>query len=287
MRRKSCVILVLMALLSISLSAQSDTIPTSYTYKSLDGVDLKLQIFSPEKFDSLQSYPVIVFFFGGGWKTGTPKQLEPQAKYFASRGIVAVLADYRTESKNGVKPDECVKDAKAAIRFIRKNAAMLNIDPDKIIASGGSAGGHLAAATAVCKGFNHSDDDLSVSERPNALVLFNPVVDNSEHGYGYERIAEFFPAISPLHNIMEGAPPTLFMLGSKDKLIRVSVAEEYKKKMEKAGSRCDIKIYEGEGHGFFNYKKDNPEMFYRTLYDADFFLESLGYLKGEPTTCTY
>ncbi|GAB6009946.1 alpha/beta hydrolase [Dysgonomonas reticulitermitis] len=276
-------ILFVLVLFSNAFSAQNNIEVVEYTYKKNDEVNLKLQVFNPENLNSENSYPAIIFFFGGGWQTGTPQQFEPQAQYFASRDIVSILADYRTESKNGVSPDECVKDAKAAIRYIRKNAAELNIDPDRIIASGGSAGGHLAAATALCKGFNHSDDDLSISEHPNALVLFNPVVDNSEEGYGYERVSEFFPAISPLHNIAEGVPPSLILLGSKDKLVPVRVAEEYKKRMEDVGSRCDVIIYEGEGHGFFNYKKEKSEMYIRTLYDADIFLESLGYLKGEPT----
>jgi len=282
--RKKPGLLSLCILLSLSFFAQDNKEPISYIYKNVENTDLKLQVFNPEYFISRDSFPVIVFFFGGGWQTGTPQQFEPQAKYFAKRGLVTILADYRTESKYGVKPNECVKDAKAAIRYIRKNAVKLKIDPDKIIASGGSAGGHLAAATALCKGFNHTDDDLSVDTRPNALVLFNPVIDNSKQGYGYERLAEFFPAISPLHNIKKSAPPTLLMLGSKDKLIPVSTAKEYEKRMKDIGSRCDVIIYEGEGHGFFNYKKDKPEMYKQTLYDTDIFLISLGYLKGETDT---
>lgn len=276
-------ILFILILFFNGLSAQNRAGRTEYTYKKTDGVELKLQVFNPENFDSGNSYPVIIFFFGGGWQIGTPLQFRPQAQYFANRGIISILADYRTESINGVKPDECVKDAKSAIRYIRKNASELSIDPDKIVACGGSAGGHLAAATALCKGFNHPDDDLSVSERPDALILFNPVVDNSRNGYGYERVEEFFPAISPLHNIVESAPPTLILLGSEDKLVPVSVAQQYKRSMEDVGSPCYVIIYEGQGHGFFNYKKEKTEMYYRTLYDADIFLETLGYLKGKPT----
>jgi acetyl esterase/lipase len=282
--RKKIWILFALIQLPIGLFAQISNDSLLYTYKNIDRVDLKLQIFNPDNFNPQDSFPVIVFFFGGGWQNGTPQQFVHQAKYFSSRGMVAVLADYRTESKSGVKPDGCVKDAKAVIRYIRKNAEKLGIAPNKIIASGGSAGGHLAAAIALCKEFNHADDDLSIDERPNALVLFNPVIDNSKDGYGYERVSEFFPAISPLHNIARGAPPTLILLGSKDELVPVKVVKEYKKRMEEVGSRCDIILYEGQHHGFFNYKKDHLEMYYRTLYDTDVFLESLGYLKGKPTT---
>ncbi|MDR2057884.1 MAG: alpha/beta hydrolase [Dysgonamonadaceae bacterium] len=273
--------------LLIGFSAQINGAPTLYTYKNIDGIDLKLQVFNPEKINPQDSCPAVLFFFGGGWQSGTPQQFVHQAKYFASRGIVAILVDYRIESKDGVKPNECVKDAKAAIRYVRKNAMKLGVDPNKIIASGGSAGGHLAAATALCKEFDHADDDLSIDGKPNALVLFNPVIDNSKEGYGYERVAEFFPAISPLHNITKGAPPTLFLLGSKDNIVSVSTAQKFEQKMKDTGSYCKVIIYEGESHGFFNYKKDNPHNYCRTLYDADVFLESLGYLKGKPTIYSY
>jgi len=81
--------------------------------------------------------------------------------------MIAITADYRVKSRHGVQVVECVKDAKAAIAWVRENAQRLGIDPDKIAASGGSAGGHLAACTGTISGFG-SD------ERPNAMILFNP-----------------------------------------------------------------------------------------------------------------
>ena len=68
-----------------------------------------------------------------------------------------------------------VKDGKSAVRWIRANAARLGIDPDRLAAGGGSAGGHVAAATATTQGIEEEGEDTSVSSRPCALVLFNPV----------------------------------------------------------------------------------------------------------------
>ena len=177
-------------------------------------------------------------------------------------------------------PFESVKDAKSAIRYIRKNASKFNIDPDKIIGSGGSAGGHLAAATALVDTYYESTDDLSVSCIPNALVLFNPVVDNGPGGYGFERIGESYKEFSPLHNIREGAPPTILFLGTNDNLIPVETAEYYKIVMEKVSSRCELHLYQGEGHGFFNYNKF--ENYKNTVAKTDDFLQSLGYLSNQP-----
>jgi acetyl esterase len=249
-------------------------------YKKVDSTDLFLEVYYPEEIQVSKNYPAMVFFFGGGWVNGDKAQFLNHAKYFAQRGIVCFLVDYRTKNGNNTSPFESVKDTKSAIRFIRKNAADFNIDPDKIIAAGGSAGGHLAAATALIEEYNEDSDDLSVSAVPNALVLFNPVIDNGPGGYGYERIGDAYKSFSPLHNIKSGAPPTLILLGTNDALVPVVTAQYYQQVMEKVGSRCELRLYEGAEHGFFNYS--NFEYYKMTVIETDLFLTSLGYLKAEP-----
>jgi acetyl esterase/lipase len=194
--------------------------------------------------------------------------------------MVCFLPDYRVSKRHNTTPFESLKDAKSAIRYLRQNAEKFNIDPDRVVAAGGSAGGHLAAATALTEGFDEDSDPVETSCIPNALILFNPVIDNGPGGYGFERIGDRYKDFSPLHNIQKGAPPTLFFLGSEDALIPLETAFYYKKVMEKVGSRCDLKIYEGAGHGFFNLR--NPENHKSTLLESDLFLISLGYLTGKP-----
>jgi acetyl esterase len=254
------------------------------TYKQVDNISLEMEIFLPENAAANSPYPCIVFYFGGGWNGGTVTQFEPHAEYFASRGMVCFLVDYRVKTRQGTTPFESLMDAKSAIRFIRAHADEFHVDQEKIVASGGSAGGHLAAATALIEDFSELNDDLAVSCVPNALILFNPVIDNGPGGYGYERIGSKYKDFSPLHNIDSWAPPTIFFLGTEDNLIPVETAEYYKTVMEKFGSRCDLHIYEGQKHGFFNFK--NPEYFHKTVLEADKFLISLGFLIGEPTIKT-
>lgn len=249
-------------------------------YKQIDTTKLFLEVHYPENFNKTNNYSSMIFFFGGGWKGGNRSQFLKHAEYFAQRGMVCFLADYRTESKNHTTPFESLMDAKSAIRFIRKNASKYAIDTTKIIASGGSAGGHLASATASIIDFNDPEDELSISCIPNALVLFNPVIDNGPGGYGFERIDEAYKQFSPLHNIRNGAPPTLFLLGTSDALIPVETAAYYKIIMEKVGSQCDLKLYKGQSHGFFNY--GNIKFYKKTVRETDLFLQSLGYLSKEP-----
>ncbi len=267
---------------STSLFAQSDQQEVKQlVYKKVDGVSLTMDIYYPSSIEEGKKYPAMIFFFGGGWTGGSTAQFEPHAKYFSERGLICILADYRVRSRQKTSPFESLKDAKSAIRYIRGNAAELKIDPNQIIASGGSAGGHLAAATAIITKYDEPNEDLSISSKPQALVLFNPVIDNGPGGYGFERIGEAYKDFSPLHNIQKGAPPTILFLGTEDPLIPVETAQYYKTVLERVGSKCDVHLYEGQKHGFFNLK--NIEYYNKTVIEADKFLTSLGYLKGEPT----
>lgn len=252
-------------------------------YKTIGNVELDLHIFNPPGHKPTDKTPAIVLFYGGGWKGANMTQFYQQSKYLASRGMVAICPRYRTESKYKTTPKECVKDSKSAIRWIRTHAAELGINPNMLAAGGGSAGGHVAAATATLKGFNEEGEDTSVSCIPNALVLFNPVFDNSQEGYGHDRVKEYWKEFSPLHNIDKNAPPTIIFLGTRDKHLSVERAELYKKRMQDLGLRCDLHIYEGQKHGFFNLHKGGEEYFLETVIEADKFLTELGYLTGKPT----
>lgn len=279
-------IVLVFVLIHLNVNSQPSTGFRAYIYKQIDTIALKLYVKNPDNFNQKKYHPAIVFFFGGGWSSGKISQFKPQAEYFASRGMITVLADYRVKSRHLTTPFEAVADAKSVIRYLRQNFEILFIDTSKIVASGGSAGGHLAAAVATVSGLNDTSDNLKISSKPNALVLFNPVFDNGPTGYGFEQIEERYPEISPLHNIHKGVPPTIVFLGTKDDLIPVATAKLYKQKMEEAGNRCDLFLYDGQKHGFFNYREDSKDgnrYFTETVYQTDVFLESIGFLKGKPT----
>lgn len=275
MIRKLIVFAFLFELSFYSFAQEAITPRESVIYKKIDSISLKMEILHPAVMEKNKQYPCIVFFFGGGWKTGVIGQFRNRADHYARNGMVCFLVDYRVSSRQGTTPFESLKDAKSAIRFIRKNADQFQINTDSIVASGGSAGGHLAAAAALIDGYNESTDDLSISAKPNTLVLYNPVIDNGPGGYGFERIGDEYKNFSPLHNIQKGAPPTIIFLGTKDNLIPVEAVQYYKTVMEKVGSRCDLALYEGEGHGFFGRGK-NLE---KTVAETDNFLRSLHYIQ--------
>ena len=249
-------------------------------YKRVEERELKLFIEKPASWKAADQRPAIVFFFGGGWVSGTPEQFLKQSEYLAARGMVGIRVEYQTIRKGEKGPPLiCCADAKSAMRYVRAHAKELGIDPKRIAASGGSAGGHLAAFTALVDGLDDSKDDLKVSCRPDALVLFNPVFNNGPGQWGHERVGERFMEFSPAHHITKGAPPAIVFLGDQDKLIPVSVLREFESGMKKAGARCDAHVYPMAGHGFFN----RDPHFTRTLIEADKFLASLGWIQGPPT----
>ena len=282
---RSLFILILLASLThISLGAP--TVPlkiegsTTVAYKTIGDIKLFIYIFNPKDHQKSDKQPAAVFFFGG-WNGGVPTQFQHHCRYLASRGMVAMVADYRVKSRQGTTPKECVMDGKSAVRWIRSNAANLGVDPQRIAAGGGSAGGHVAAAAGTVVGMEQPGEDVSVSSRPNALMLFNPVYDNSPNGYGHSRVKDVYPQISPMHNIKKDTPPTIVFLGTRDSLIPVATANEYKKRMEAVGSRCDLHLYEGQPHGFFNYNKQ--KYYLDTVEKMDAFLVSLNYVKAKPS----
>ena len=116
------------------------------------------------------------------------------------------------------------------------------------------------------------------------LVLFNPVLDFGSTGDVeiYKILGEKYYQTSPAHNVKPGMPPTLILHGSKDIYNSPETIMAYKKLMEDSGNRCDVVIYDGQEHGFFNYGR-SIKYYKETVLEMDRFLISLGYIKGEPT----
>jgi acetyl esterase len=251
-------------------------------YKTIGDVKLNLYIFEPEGHKASDKSAAIVFFFGGGWMNGSPVQFEHHSRYLASRGMVAISADYRVNSRNKVQVPDCIRDAKSAIRYVRQNAARLGIDPNRIAAGGGSAGGHLAAAAGVMTTFEEPGEDLKVSSRPNAIVMFNPALVIPEMATAQMKGIDP-KTVSPVEFVAKGDPPSIIFHGKADTTVPYSTAEMFTSKMIAAGNRCDLVGFEGEKHGFFNYGRGDNKNYLATLRKTDEFLVSLGFLKGAPT----
>ena len=285
--------------------------PRELIYKTVDGQKLKLYVFDPPGHDPTERRPAILFIHGGGWGSGVPSFFFPHARYYASRGAVALSVQYRLSGKDGATIFDGLVDCKSAVRYIRKNAGALGVDRDRIAAVGDSAGGHLAAALGILEGFDDPQDDLSIDPKPNAMLLYNPVLDlvslnwtHSQPGIRtpdkgknsketFERLLSYGATpeerarlLSPIHHITAGQPPALPVHGTEDQVVPLEQITRFAWQYEKAGNRIDLSTLDGIGHAFVlvNYTAAD-EVVVDAIRTGDRFLGSLGYLEGKPTLC--
>jgi acetyl esterase len=249
-------------------------------YKTTPQGDLKAHIYFPPNWSAKDRRPAIVLWVGGAFRSGTVTEFLSKAEYFGSRGMVAICAEYRGRLLHNVLLDSCAEDARSSMRWIKSHAAELGIAPDKVVACGGSAGGTLSFLVSREKGPDAGTDDLTVTPRPSALVLFNPAVGKrvlDVIGWGGPAQAGVNAQVLALDTPQHNEPPMIMFYGTKDNFL--PVAREYHRKAQAMGHRCEIWIADKMGHAFFNFQPWHDA----TLYLADKFLVSLGYLEGPPT----
>lgn len=284
-------VLVPMLLVPLLALAQSSSVPpqpmsldgaTAHVYKSIGGSELRLHVFTPDSPSGSVQRPAIVFFFGGGWKEGPVNHFVPQAKHLAERGMVAIVADYRVFGRYGTSPFEAMADAKSAVRWVRAHSTELGIDPERIVAAGGSSGGHIALSAAVFDRFDEATEDENVSSKPNALVLFNPVVDTTRttNALLKERFGERGREGSPLHHL-DSLPPTIILHGKADAVVPYADVRRFCSEAKSRGNDCLLVGYDDAPHGFFTPGPAEGKWYRETLLEADRFLTRLGYLSAQ------
>ncbi len=258
--------------LSEETASQFPDASATEVYKTFSGgLQLRMFIWNPPNFNPGDKRPAIVFFHGGGFVGGSAAQFHQHCRYFASRGMVAATAEYRLD----INERACVMDAKHAIRFMRKNAARLGVNPNRIVSSGGSAGGFMTMDLGTVQNLDDYDDapeNTDVSYTPNALVGFNPAIMGPETG------RSSIKDILPYNHIHEGMPPSIMMYGVQDNFL--VGATDFQRAAEAKGNRCEVLSWEHAGHGFFNLGGSGNRFFAETVDSADRFLVSLDYLNG-------
>jgi acetyl esterase/lipase len=243
-------------------------------YKTLGGRSLMLHVFEPGQHRATDKRPVYLTFHGGGWAGRDPRYFYPFAKHFADRGMVGISVQYRLFNPGqGITVFDCVKDARSAMRYVRTHANDLGIDPTRIVATGGSAGAHLAVGTALFTGIDEADEDRSVSCLPNLLILYYPVIDTSENGYGRAKIGERWRELSPVDHVRPGLPPTLILHGTADTVTPFAGALRFQALMQKACNTCELIAFKGGAHGYF---LRDLEWFNEAMAQTEAFLRNNG-----------
>jgi acetyl esterase len=266
------VVLVLLCGMSGAVAA---VVPDAmWTYKQVDGKELQLSVFLPENYEDVSGpFPVFVVYHGGSWRQGSPDMHYPDCSYWARRGMIAVSVDYRLKDRDKVEvPLECVKDAKSAVRYLRNNAIELKVDPNRMVIAGGSAGGQMAAATALISNpeTNADGEDSTASCVPNAVILYNPYW-----------VTGCSPDLMPPNFITEGLPPFITFLGGQDPAIKVEGILAFHSALKAKGNISEFYVGKAGKHGFCNGGNKMNPFFYWSLELQDRFLVKHGILSGE------
>lgn len=247
--------------------------------------ELHLDLYAPKA--GKGPFPAVVFIHGGGWESGDKYRFRRQAALVAEKGFVTACIEYRLSGE--AKFPAAVYDSKAAVRWMRANAARYRINPDKIGAAGGSAGGHLVTFLGVTPDrpeFEGNGGNAGVSSRVQAVVALYPVVDfvsfgkrlgkeqNSMSkflGATYAEKPELWAKASPVTYLSKDSAPTLFMHGTEDQ-IPIQHSIDMMNHLKAAGVLSEIFVAKGAGHGFAN----GPQWFEPSVRRMEeFFIKTL------------
>lgn len=250
------VVLPLLLLVAVKKTHLLDTRPDQkIVYKVIGNQELTLHFFEAKNIDKNSPAPAILFFHGGGWLYGTPEAFYPQCQFLSEQGYSCFSAQYRLGTDNQPDIRGAVEDARSALHYLIDHAGDLHIDRQNIVAGGGSSGGHLAAALGSALVLTPADEFPRAEQRPTALVLYNPILDFSPGTLSHSLAPDDWQDISPIHHIDNAMPPALILLGSQDPEVPVATVEAYRDAVQNAGGHCEIALYEGQGHGFFNQQE--------------------------------
>lgn len=229
----------------------------TFFYRETGATPMRLFVVKPAGWKADDHRAALMFFFGGGWTTGTPANALTWARFAAKLGMVGIAPDYRTKGRNDTSPLASVADGRAALHWVEEHAGELGLDPARIVVGGNSAGGHVALWTAITDAPPGSDAAESPRLKPAALILFSTVSDTSIlKGYTPQRFGEHTMALSPLHQLDAKMPPLLAFHGDADKTVPLAQAIALRDKLIATGNSCELHIVPGGGHNFGN---DVPE----------------------------
>ncbi len=211
-------------------------------------------------------YPAVLAIHGGGFRAGKRTGYHPLCIKLAQRGYTCAAMSYRLAPRHQFPAP--VEDSKAAVRFLRANAAKYAIDPARIGVTGGSAGGHLAlmvGLTGPLKVFEGTGPNLDQSSAVQVVVnMYGPTDFTQSYGKSVDA-AEVLPLFlggdlqhnrqdhiisSPLYYVTPLAPPTLSVHGTKDNYVAYEHSVWLTSKLLSAGVDAELETISGAGHGF-------------------------------------
>jgi acetyl esterase/lipase len=243
----------------------------------------RLDLYLPETANG--HLPLIVWIHGGGWQGGSKENCP--AVGFVKKGYVVASVNYRL-SQHAIFPAQ-IEDCKAAIRWLRANAAKYHIDAEHVGVWGGSAGGHLVAllgTTGAVKELEGPGGNSDQSSRvqcvvdwfgPTDFVSWDPDFNTAVYkmitnllGVSAQENKEKARKASPLNYVGKDSAPFLIVHGDQDKLVPLGQSEVFAQALKKAGVEAELDVIPDAGHGGKAFS--SPE---RLQHIVDFFAKHL------------
>lgn len=240
---------------------------------------LKAWVFSPPGWAATDLRPTMLFFHGSLWDKGLVSQFAPQALYFAERGMVTILFEYRLPGADGVDGMEALEDVAAAHRWVCEYSRDLGIDPGRVVMAGASAGAWMAAVRSL--GLAALKPESREQSPPIAMVLFEPIceVAGKFPWSGRFKDPKAVRKLIPRKMLSKAAPPALLFHGSADPIVPFEPTAKLAKTWTSKVPAARFIPYEGAGHGFYNFNVD-MRLYENTLNATDDFLVGLGLLEA-------
>jgi acetyl esterase/lipase len=268
-------------------SVRTAPLGETFVFRKIDAIELRLHVVRPDGWRAADRRACLIAFFGGGWSSGTPERSIKWARWAAEHGLVGIAPDYRTRERFGSVPEDCVSDGRAALRWVQEHAAGLGIDPGKIIVQGTSAGGHVAAWTAIPSP-GPGEDDPSPETGPAAMILVCPVTDTKEGGYGgpkrFGGSPERARASSVTDQMSSNMPPAIVFHATGDETVPYANSTVFRDQMTAHGNGCELITFEGLGHSYFaasRFGEAGAAADKKTYAEAAGFLTRLGLMEED------
>lgn len=253
------------------------TVERDIEYANINGYSLKLDMYYPKS--AKTAVPAVIYVHGGGWTSGDKAGMRKEdLSALLDRGYLVASINYRLAPQ--YKFPAQIEDVKQAVRFLRANASRFGLDPTRIGAWGGSAGGHLVALLGTCDDADFSTGPyvFSVSGRVQAVVdWFGPadLVNMAQPNliaqvFGNEAVLK---SASPITYVSSDDPPFLIMHGDQDKTVPLSQSETLYQKLQAAVVPSQLVVVKNAGHSFIptGTAPISPTLSQIAIIMADFF----------------
>ena len=242
-------------------------------------VPLRLFVWYPADWTPEDRRTAFVYNFGGAWTTGDPTKSVSWAKWAASKGMVGIAPDYRTNQRFATTPLAAVDDGRAALRWVQEHAAELGVDISRIVVGGNSAGGHVTLWSAIMQTPVGSDPASAPVQPPAAIVLVSAVSDSSlASGYTPWRFGVHADALNPQAHLDSPMPPTIAFHGDADPTVPVTQSSRLCELVQLGGGICQFVNVPGGDHGYRTQPGLPGEWKQRTYDMIEQFLREQGLL---------